>query len=1566
MFPFLSHSAHVGRRFALANRVKSSNPNCYHGAFHRLKNILLYVYRHALIGGKRRLMVRSLPRPSWERAVLLIAGFAVMVLPRPALPFIFPGRILQHQSITRPCEMVGRVVVRRRNISSQAIKTGEWVLVKASGATAQVLSVNKGWLRVKEEGSDRIQSLRPTALHQLTQDAASVVDPNEDEQESYGMKSGPRSQHDNTPVLSQTAGAPLVVDAGITHPMHEETRDWLVFSDLHCSIQTLPVCLEVLERVHREARARGAGVIFLGDFFHIRGAIRVDLLNKIMAELGTWTQPVVLIPGNHDQVTLDGAVHALTPLGFAVGTSSEQGLRGHAGPLRGQALVVSQPTLFLNALWLPYARDSASTRAFLAAYRDPIEQEAGSSPPPVGAVFCHVDVRGAPTNDNTASRRGLNPGIFPSHIPTYSGHFHRPHRVPASSVTYVGSPYQVSLAEAGQRKRLLLLRRPLGPGDPWMEVSDIAIDVGRRYFRPRSLDAAQDLLSDHCLRKGDRVVLNLLPDAAETLASEVEGLRARLRASVQAELEVREGMIEADEAGFMAGLDGAMESAPGGVSLESGIMDYETLGTPAVWRAYMAEASFGDASSSSGGGKGQQKVIGEGLELIEAWESSTGQNAMSPTAHTAPATPTTVGGGSTGAVRLEFKKVKAVGYGPFLKAVEYPLESRGLVLLRGKNMDDPGAESNGAGKSKLAMAAQWALTGDGDEKPVMDAKVTDVAFDVSSRGKAAFAEVTLWGSVNDLPFQVTRKRGLKTNQLRFVLNGEDMTRQTARDTQRGIEEALGLDMDFLSLAIFCGQHQMNGLLEATDVKLKERLSKIVRLGVWEDIKEKAKAGAKRYQEEGLHAQTQVKVCELDLERQELEEVELMEALSPLSGIEAGNVSGVGADVQLLGGTVRTLDQVELELGFLSRQVEEAQTAWKECLQRRKEWAEGQAQAGQADGIRRERLRTLQKRIEEDERAIAGLQDRWDPPTYWAEMQRWGVVPADATMDPDSELAFAAHVPAQSWEEKLTAVESAQAKCLAEVGAATGDLRKVEGALESLSTGVKVSRPGMAGTDAKEEADGCPTCGRAWDEGDTDAKSKAIAHVQREISKHRATLQESEGRKTRLQKQKALLSRMVEAHVEYLRDVQAWQSACQRLRSRGQELTKVEEEIAKGTIPVWESSDKMQSTQPVDELEAREREFQELQTRFNKLQEERPLLIKQAAELQARERETAELRKRLERKRSELTKARERLEAARSLQVEQEEKARLYRELVDRFGMRGIQAFVLRGAVAQLERLANHFLTVLSEGGLRLGLSLEGERISKEVKVRGGDGVFHDRTLSHLSGGQWRRASLAALLAFRELSRLRSRVDCNLIVLDEVLNHLDGAGRARVGKLLRAMVQTEGDGQEHSTPARTQMGCLSARPGLQTAIVILQDSAAIELEDTFDSIDEVVKEGDVSRVVLDERLEQNTQGSESQFFVFEEDGRKDEVERTMTEDMDSRDAGHPFGDRDYYVVDLDQQSRDGCAFNSTNAPPAHDDEYSKTQTPVKNKKKQQQEQTTEIATRVVKGGWLDGMEEIAIK
>lgn len=45
----------------------------------------------------------------------------------------------------------------------------------------------------------------------------------------------------------------------------------------------------------------------------------------------------------------------------------------------------------------------------------------------------------------------------------------------------------------------------------------------------------------------------------------------------------------------------------------------------------------------------------------------------------------------------------------------------------------------------------------------------------------------------------------------------------------------------------------------------------------------------------------------------------------------------------------------------------------------------------------------------------------------------------------------------------------------------------------------------------------------------------------------------------------------------------------------------------------------------------------------------------------------------------------------------------------------------------------------------------------------------------LSGGERRRIALALLLGFADLISARGRLQCNLIVLDEVCLHLEGAG-----------------------------------------------------------------------------------------------------------------------------------------------------------------------------------------------
>lgn len=45
----------------------------------------------------------------------------------------------------------------------------------------------------------------------------------------------------------------------------ESVDKWVMFSDLHVSVKTLNVCISVLRRIKKEAVARKAGIVFLGN-----------------------------------------------------------------------------------------------------------------------------------------------------------------------------------------------------------------------------------------------------------------------------------------------------------------------------------------------------------------------------------------------------------------------------------------------------------------------------------------------------------------------------------------------------------------------------------------------------------------------------------------------------------------------------------------------------------------------------------------------------------------------------------------------------------------------------------------------------------------------------------------------------------------------------------------------------------------------------------------------------------------------------------------------------------------------------------------------------------------------------------------------------------------------------------------------------------------------------------------------------------------------------------------------------------------------------------------------------
>ena len=145
------------------------------------------------------------------------------------------------------------------------------------------------------------------------------------------------------------------------------------------------------------------------------------------------------IPGNHDQVTLSGLEHALTPLQNAYRITSIDSPQTNLPGI----LIFSHPTKIHNALFVPHIRDVGMMQSVLQS------KVARSS----SAVFVHADVTGASMNDLIVSTHGVAPAYFPPNVPIYSGHFHKPHFVtqpvaaPNVNIRYVGSPYETTLSE---------------------------------------------------------------------------------------------------------------------------------------------------------------------------------------------------------------------------------------------------------------------------------------------------------------------------------------------------------------------------------------------------------------------------------------------------------------------------------------------------------------------------------------------------------------------------------------------------------------------------------------------------------------------------------------------------------------------------------------------------------------------------------------------------------------------------------------------------------------------------------------------------------------------------------------------------------------------------------------------------------------------------------------------------------------------------------------------------------------------------------------------------------------
>ena len=185
------------------------------------------------------------------------------------------------------------------------------------------------------------------------------------------------------------------------------------------------------------------------------------------------------------------------------------------------------------------------------------------------------------------------------------------------------------------------------------------------------------------------------------------------------------------------------------------------------------------------------------------------------------------------------------------------------------------------------------------------------------------------------------------------------------------------------------------------------------------------------------------------------------------------------------------------------------------------------------------------------------------------------------------------------------------------------------------------------------------------------------------------------------------------------------------------------------------------------------------------------------------------------------------------------------KLADCFGQKGVQTYILQNVIYALQMSSQTFLDELSDHSLRINLSIDAsDKITRTVDVLSPKGgTWIQRSLSSLSGGQWRRCSLALSLGFSDLVARRGRLQSSLLVLDEPLTHLDSSGRDNVGKLLRKMVNTSPTHEQDKN-----LGFCSS--GKSTILIILQDLAAYELDENFDCMDEVIKYDGHSKVRIE--------------------------------------------------------------------------------------------------------------------
>jgi len=232
---------------------------------------------------------------------------------------------------------------------------------------------------------------------------------------------------------------------------------YIAFSDLHVNNETLDRACELLSIVGEKAEEYGADVVCLGDFWDMRGTLDVRQVERVLAAIESIKARKVFIPGNHDQVALDGTIHGMNIF------------RGY------QDIEVVTNRLLLTELqcaFIPWRERPEEQNSIFDLGK--VESKYRGYP---WSVFGHGEVAGAIANSGKkASGLFTAKQIEPFIRACYLGHYHKRQQI-GDRIWYIGSPYELDIGERDQPHGIALIT------SEQVEPVWIDLDIFPRYWR---------------------------------------------------------------------------------------------------------------------------------------------------------------------------------------------------------------------------------------------------------------------------------------------------------------------------------------------------------------------------------------------------------------------------------------------------------------------------------------------------------------------------------------------------------------------------------------------------------------------------------------------------------------------------------------------------------------------------------------------------------------------------------------------------------------------------------------------------------------------------------------------------------------------------------------------------------------------------------------------------------------------------------------------------------------------------------------------------------------------------